>query len=332
MQNSTNKSQQLNYSHCKLSPILFYPETIQRERNDVFNLDNRSRIAFLQSSMLSGKMGIIEPNLGNYYYNKLKNLSTPYAEDSILNSKKSGKESSRRKDENSVKKTIQTFEHQWNTRNIKFNSNEDFKSVVNLPPKVNRPSAFQLEKTLGEAKKISSAEGRQSTESNRNNYAKNQVKSSVLNNTNNIRPQVFSSILKVTKDENVTPINAQFDDYGNNLDYKFKSFKNEKLGNNNLNLTIINNNNFNLKNVITNERVRGRKGQNNKQAQKNKRNEHLKNPSNTTERNYNEWRLQSRNNMIDGVKDDHNAKRGRDTTKQNGKNWKKVIEICKGKI
>ena len=318
MQNSMNKSQQLNYSNCKLSPILFYPETIQRERNDVFNLDNRSRIAFLQSSMLSGKMGIIEPNLGNYYYNKLKNLSTPHAEDSIFNSKKSGKESSRKKDENSVKKTLQTFDHPWNTRNIKFNSNEDFKSAVNLAPRLSRPSAFQLGKTLGGVNKNSSAEGRQSTESNQRNYAQNQVKSCVLNNTNNLRPQVFSSILKVTKEENVITknANATFDDYGNNLNYKYKNFKNEKFGNN-LNLTIINNNNFNLKNVITNEPGRGRKGQKNKQPLKKQRKEHLKNPSNANERDYVE---------------DQYVKRGNDSTKQTGKNWKKVIEICKGKI
>lgn len=326
MQNSINKSQQLDYSNCKLSPILFYPETIQRDKNDFF-LDNRNRLLFLQSSMVSGKMGIIEPNLGTQYFAKLKDIATPNISDSKLNSKWS--KNALRKDENSAfKRSFSSFEHPWNTRNMTFNSNQNFKALCsnNFVNNMNNNSSIinHNHEINCNNKKSLSGDDRNRRETNEYESFQKQLESTpnFLNNSN-ARPQVFSSILKIRKVENVITNDVPISNYNNfNYNAENKYIRDEKYdkAQNNVNLTIINNNNFNMKKVIKNDKKR-------KGGKDKKRWDSAEKLSEESYGEENEIKLTTKNRRC-SMKNEIGKE---DISKRKG-NWKKVIEICRGKI
>jgi hypothetical protein len=334
MQSSFNKSQQLNYSNCKLSPIMFYPDTIHREKSDFFNIDNRNRVAFLQSSLISGKMGMVEPNLTNQFYARLKDLTTPLGEDSNMNSKKSGKENSQKKEEFSVRKIMPTFDLPWNTRNLTLNSNQNFKINNNFTLKTNQNSAFRnpnLGRNLEPIKRIVTPESRIPTEIYKNQFNNIQIpETNFFNNctTNNI-PQVFSSILKGRKTdiglndvENISRHNGLnsrnlIDNNNNN------NFKNERFPRNNLNLTIINNNNYNLKNHFDERKKKPGRGRRQNQLSENSSCEHDKGD---------EWKPGNYFKGKDRVKNQEETVIKNEQRSKGKNNWKKVIEICRGKI
>jgi hypothetical protein len=335
MQSSFNKSQQLNYSNCKLSPIMFYPDTIHRDKSDFFNIDNRNRVTFLQSSMISGKMGIVEPNLSNQFYAKLKNMATPLGEYSIMNSKKSGKENSQKREDTFVKKIMPTFELPWNTRNISFNSNQNFKMTNNFGLRTNQNSAFRshnLGRNFEAFNKNSTPESRISSEINHNqtnNNIHDAGNNFVSNNISKNKPQVFSSILKARKAEHIIYKEDSISIYNNVNNGNFQNNNNYKNNNdnenylrNNLNLTIINNNNYNLKNVVKKRKTKAGKARNQTE---------LSEISSCEKYNQkDDWKPTNnlkRNNKC------RNLERKVKTNKQRSKeknNWKKVIEICRG--
>jgi hypothetical protein len=316
MQQSINKSQQLNYSNCKLSPIIFYPDTIQRDKKNLFNLDNRNRLTFLQSSKMSGIIGIIEPDLSTVYYNKLKDLATPLGKESNQFSIKSAKQNSKNGEGSSLKKFMPTFNYPWNTRNITFDSNKNFKLGTNPMARTNRDSAFKnliLADRTENNSKIECFEGKPQGEITRPNFQANPT--AFQNNLSNVKPQVYSSILKIKKVENVIYDDVPVTNYHNEKN-KINYCRKEKNVGNNVNLTIINNNNFNVKNITKIEKRRGRK------SKKTNQTDEMKISSDDFEND--EWMPNNFNDHLGRVK----VKSIQNKTK----NWKKVIEICNGKL
>jgi hypothetical protein len=339
MQNSINKSQHLDYSNCKLSPILFYPDTIQREKNYFF-VDNRNRL-FLQSSLVSRKIGIIEPNLGSQYYDKLKDMATPHIKDSILNSKKSN--NCPKGEENSaVKRSFSSFDHPWNTKNMTFNSNQNFKAITsnNFVKNINN-SAFVQHKYDNNINPKSNlpCENRNRRDLTQFNSFQKQLESTpnFMYGGSSARPQVFSSILNVKKVENVISDDVPISNY-NNFNFNYNNFEkkfngNEKYGRaqnnhnhqnnmNNVNVTIINNNNYNLNNIARNVNAKNRKAGRGKKRSVSVEVEF--NPDRKEEKEYMEIKPSKK-----GIRNLTNNEEIKEE-KSKKRNWKKIIEICRG--
>ena len=331
MQSSFNKSQQLNYSNCKLSPIMFYPDTIHREKSEFFNIDNRNRVTFLQSSLISGKVGMVEPNLTNEFYDRLKNLQTPLGESSNIGSKKSGRESSQKKEEFSVRKIMPTFDLPWNTRNLTLNSNQNFKNNNNFTLKTNQNSAFRnpnMGRNFDPIKRIVTPEARIQSEINKSQFNHIQIPETNFfnNSTSNNIPQVFSSILRSRKAENcsndVENI-SRYNGFNSRNLIENNNNKNDGFLRNNLNLTIINNNNYNLNDNFNERKKKQGRFRRQVQSSENSSSDNVK---------LDEWKPKNNFKANDrDEKKEQNIVRNEKHSKAKN-NWKKVIEICRGKI